>query len=267
MIGVFASVILPFTLVAMICYFNFDPFWFILPQIENLIVNRIVLLMRICGLALATYVGWLSMAIFLMAGIVQLKMYTETTNCLSNWAEFYPKALSSNSSAAFIINVAPRLTNSWKSSFGKIMLPISKVLSIQRQARILIKLTNDTQFLTVPCLLLFGQSILVLTNYATIRMQDRIPMPFYFGMPCISLFVILIMLTLFPLASGIHEASTHFLLISKSIVGRNKYWRKVWRAERPLSIHIRPFFPATKAVKSAYFFKCFELTANALLIT
>jgi hypothetical protein len=162
-----------------------------------------------------------------------------------------------------------RLNSNNNKSSGKRRqnVTIGSIVMIHRQVRGVLDLVNDSCIYLIPSLLLFGQIILVLTNYATIKMHDSIPMPFYLVMPFLSVFVIAIIATLFPAASDVHEGSLEFLRSVHLIVGRSKYWRKVWRAEQPLRFNVGPFFIIKRSTKTTFFYQCIDFTVTALMLT
>jgi hypothetical protein len=258
MIGVFASAIIPFALVATLVIFNCDPLWLILPETEIFAIHSILWILRLSAFSLAAYGGWLNLATIFMVLILELKIYKETVNCLIKWAmNQYNVLVKKNAAKVHVFKIQQ----------SKNRIPILKVLVIQRQSRILFQITNEAYHIFYPFLLLNGLIILVLSNFATIKMQDRIPMPFYLVMPFLSLFVVLIIMTLFPAASNIYEDSTQFLRLMRYVVGKDKYWRKVWRAERAVKIQIGGFFFAKRSTKTTFLCLCIDFTINTLLIT
>jgi hypothetical protein len=258
MIGVFFAAIIAFALVATLVILNCDPLWFILPETEIFVIHSIFWLFRLSAFYLAAYGGWLNLATVYLVFILELKIYKETVNCLIKWAmNQYNVVVTKNGAKVHVFKIKQT----------KNRIPIFKVLAIQRQSRILFQITNEAYHIFFPFLLLNGLIILVLSNYATIKMQDRIPMPFYLAMPFLSLFVVLIIMTLFPAASYIYEDSKQFLRLMGYVVGKDKYWRKVWRAERAVKIKFGCFFFAKRSTKTTFLYLCIDFTINALLIT
>jgi hypothetical protein len=258
MIGVFAAAIIPFALVATLVIFNCDPLWFILPETEIFAIHSILCLLRLSAFSLAAYGGWLNLATIFMVGIFLIKIYKECSNCQTKWAMNQYNSVSKKNA----VNVQV-----FKIQQTKNRIPILKVLAIQRQNRILLGITNEAYYIFLPFLLLFGEIILVLSNYATIKMYDRIPMPFYLVMPFLSLFVVLLIIALFPTASDIYEDSTQFLRMMRYVVRKNKYWRKVWKAERAVYFQFGCFFFAKRSTKTTFLCQCIDYTINALLAT
>jgi hypothetical protein len=257
MIGVFFAAIIAFALVATLVIFNCDPLWFILPETEIFVLHSILWLLRLSAFSLAAYGGWLNLATIFMVLILELKIYKETVNCLIKWAMNQHNVVVTKNAAKVRV---------FKIQQTKNRIPIPKVLAIQRQNRILFQITNETYHIFYPYLLLSGLIILVLSNYATIKMHDRIPMPFYLVMPFLSLFVVLLIMALFPAGCDIYEDSTQFLRLMRYVVGKDKYWRKVWKAERAVYFQFGCFF-AKRSTKTTFLCQCIDFTINALCIT
>jgi hypothetical protein len=262
MIGVFTSAIIPFALIATLVIFNCDPLWYILPETEIFAIHSILWVLRLSACSLAAYGGWINLATVFMVAILELKIFKETAKCQGKWALNQCYMVSTKNAAKL------HFLKMLNTKFRKLpQISILKVLKIQRQSRILFQVTNEAYHFFYPFLLLNGLIILVLSNYATIKMQDRIPMPFYLVMPFLSLFVVLLIMALFPAASDIYEDSEQFLRLMRYVVGRDKYWRKVWRAERAVKIQFGRCFFAKRSTKTTFLCQCIDFTVNTLLIT
>jgi hypothetical protein len=244
---VLATVILPFAMVIMLFVLESDPLSFILPEFEDFFLLKFVLfLVRYFLFQLAFYGIWLPYGCLYLLLVIGIKVFSDVSSLLLKWTEV-------------------RLNN--KSSGKRRNVTIGSIVMIHRQVRGVLDLINESCIYLIPSLLLFGQIILVLTNYATIKMHDSIPMPFYLVMPFLSVFVIAIIATLFPAASDVHEGSLEFLRSVHLIVGRSKYWRKVWRAEQPLRFNVGPFFIIKRSTKTTFFYQCIDFTVTALMLT
>jgi hypothetical protein len=246
------AIVLPFFLSGTLVLLNLDPVWFVLPRTENAFVNSAIILCRLTNTSVATYGGWIPLATYFMTSILQLQMITQVGACLRVWVDHKAGSLrkrEGNNEQNLLIKSA---------SFNEVLL-------VHRQARIILLLANETHYFSLPILLFFGQSILVLSSYATIKMHDIIPMPFYLGMPCLSVYVVLIIMSLFPSASNIYEESDRFLNLVRGIYMRDKYWRKAWRSQPAIRMEFGPLFFAKKSTKTTFLASCVDCIFDALL--
>jgi hypothetical protein len=263
---VLGSVQMPFSLAILLCYLNADPFSFILPSSRSVVGIVINICFRVAFCCLTGYFIWLPVAFVLLFSLVFLKMLKKTTVCLMKWTEVQ---LSDDSKAH---NTEPAAANKIKTRTQpskKHLREVSmrSIFKMHIRCRKLLDSANEAFYYLFPSLLLFGVIIFVLSNYATIKMHNTIPMPFYLVMPSMSIFTVIMISVLFPNASDVHESSVEFLRSVNLIVGRSKYWRKVWRAEKPLAITAGPFFFAKRSTKTTFFYQCIDFTITGLMIT
>jgi hypothetical protein len=282
---VLGSVQMPFSLAILLCYLNADPFSFILPTSRSVFVIVINICFRVAFCCLTGYVLWLPVAFILLFSLVFLKMLKKTTVCLMKWTEVQlsDDSKAHNTEPAAAIEIKTRTQPSQKYLREVSMRSIFKM---HIRTRKLLESANEAFYysfilyiiyyiiyyilyiiLLFPSLLLFGVIIFVLSNYATIKMHNTIPMPFYLVMPSMSIFTVIMISILFPNASDVHESSVEFLRSVNLIVGRSKYWRKVWRAQKPLGITAGPFFFAKRSTKTTFFYQCIDFTITGLMIT
>jgi len=150
---------------------------------------------------------------------------------------------------------------------GKKTFPNFKLLvSIHAQVKVMEGLANQAYFYFLPSLLLFGGYLLVVTNYATIRMHNVIPMPFFLAMPALSVVVTIIIVVLFPAASDVHEKSCEFLKKFHLIKFHHKYWVRRLKAERSFRFTFGPLFMAKKSTQTTFLVCIFDATINTLLL-
>jgi hypothetical protein len=266
MLAILFSIQLPFSFAIMLCYLNADPFSFILPNSHNLIVILISFVFRIFFLILTCYSVWYPVARVLLFSIIFLKMLKKTCCCLLKWTELQltDNHKPRNMHTAGGNNIKPQTQTSQRLPRK---VPIRSIFLMHIRTRKLVESASEAYYYLFPSMLLFGLTIFVLTNYATIKMHSTIPMPFYLLMPTLSIFAVIMISILFPNASHVHESSLEFLRSINLIVGGSKYWRKVWRAQRPLSIFAGPFFPAKRSTKTTFFYQCIDFTVNGLMLT
>jgi hypothetical protein len=264
LIGVMISVVIPIALAAMLCYLNFDPFWFVLPETNNHLISILLWLMRFVGFTLAAYMGWLVLATIVMVTIFGLKMIKETLNCQIRWTRRIRNGMPMrNDVNCYVVYLQNRKQS------GNSTVPLKtmcRIFAIQRQIRILMLQFNEALYFLLPVIILTGECMLVVCSYATIRMHETIPLPFNLVLPGLSIFVVVIIMVLFPSASDIYENSVEFLRAVRLISGRNRYWRKIWRAERPVQLNLGGFCYAKRSTKTTYLVHCVDSTISALLI-
>jgi hypothetical protein len=265
MIGVLVSVVISFALIAMLCFLNYDPFSFVLPETDDHALKILSWLLRFVGFNGAAYFGWLQLATIFVGTIFGLKIVNETLRCQNKWTNRIINGRSVKDAAErYFMYVRKRKTS------GNRTVPLismHSILAIHREVRILILTCNEVIYVLLPVLLLTGEYILVVCIYASIRMRDTIPMPFYLALPCLSCFVLLLIMVLFPTASDIYEDSLAFLKAMRLIPGRNRYWRRAWKAERAISVSMGGLFVAKRSTKSTFLVQCIDNTINALLAT
>jgi len=152
--------------------------------------------------------------------------------------------------------------------YKKQVAVIREVLYTIKLMRLILPLVDEALFIILPFLLLFGEMIFVSCNYATIKMYDSIPMPFFLTVPTLSFLFVVIVQALFPPAASVFENSTKSLLLLKSlkIVGTDKSWIRVIRATRPPRFNFGSMFHAKRSTKTTYFECCFNHTINAIIL-
>jgi hypothetical protein len=265
MIGVLISILIPIALPAMLCYLNFDPFWFVLPETKNHPISIVCWLVRFLGFSTAAYIGWVVLTTIFMVTIIGLQIVKETLSSQNRWTSRIKDGTPlQNVVKSYLVY----LTRNKQS--GNRTVPLTtmhRILAIQRQVRILMLEFNEAFYFLLPILFLTGECILVICNYATIRMHETIPMPFYLVLPGMSMFAFMIIMVICPSASDVYESSLEFLRGVKLLAGRNRYWRKIWRAERPVKLSIGGICFAKRSTKTTYLVHCVDSTIDALLLT
>jgi hypothetical protein len=264
LIGVMISVVIPIAFAAMICYLNFDPFWFVLPETNNYPISIVLWIVRFLGFSTTAYMGWLVLATIVMVTIFGLKMIKETLNCQIRWTHRIRNGTPMrNDVNCYVVYLQNRKQS------GNSTVPLKtmyRIFAIQRQIRIFTLQFNEALYFLLPVLILTGECILVVCNYATIRMHETIPLPFYLVLPSHSMFVVMLIMVIVPTASDIYENSSEFLRVVRLISGRNRYWRKIWHTERPVQLNVGGFCYAKRLTKTTYLVHCVDSTISALLI-
>jgi hypothetical protein len=163
MIGVLISVTVPVALAAMLCYLNFDPFWFVLPETENQLITIVLLFMRFLGFSTAACMRWAVLATMFMLLIFGLKIIQETLKCQIRWAS----RIRNGTPMRNVVNcylVYLRNRNQCGKQTVPSITPMHRILAIQRQVRILILEFNEAFYSLLPVLLLTGECILVVCS-------------------------------------------------------------------------------------------------------
>jgi len=145
---------------------------------------------------------------------------------------------------------------------------IREVLYTIKLFRLVLPLVDEAVFLILPFLLLVGEIVFVSCNYATIKMYDSIPMPFFLILPGFSGVLIFLVQILFPSAASVFENSSKSLQLLKSlkIVATDKIWIRIIRATRPPRFNFGSMFYAKRSTKTTYFTCWLNDTMNALIL-
>jgi len=85
------------------------------------------------------------------------------------------------------------------------LFDIQLLLQTYKRAKLVEKIADEAYFYFLPFLLLFGGSILIATTFATVCMYDAFPKPYYYGLPFLSVKVLVAILALFPAASSVYD--------------------------------------------------------------
>jgi len=75
-----------------------------------------------------------------------------------------------------------------------------EVLYVVKVLRIMLRITDEAFYIIIPFMFLFGEIIFISCCYATIKMYDYIPMPFFLTLSCGAIFAFIFMQILFPFA-------------------------------------------------------------------
>lgn len=102
---------------------------------------------------------------------------------------------------------------------------------------------------SVPPLIFFGISVIVLAYFGSIRIWGKVSLLLYLVLPTICLFGTCFVLMMIPQAARVVEFSEH--LISSRINGGNtsKFERRTWKSMRPLGIQVGGFGSVQKSLK------------------
>ncbi|OXA48402.1 hypothetical protein Fcan01_17039 [Folsomia candida] len=118
---------------------------------------------------------------------------------------------------------------------------------------------------SVPPLIFFGLSVVILSYYGTIRMAGKLDLVFYIGLPLIALLSSFFVIMLIPQAARVLENAEHFIYTRTSRINLSKFERKTWKSMRCMGIQVGSYGYVTKNLKILALKYISENTINLLL--
>lgn len=118
---------------------------------------------------------------------------------------------------------------------------------------------------SVPLLIFFGVSVIILTYYGTIRMAGKLDLLSYSGLPLTAICGTLFVVILIPHAANVVEHSSNFLDERRNEVSLSKFERQRLKSLRPLGIQVGSFGVVEKSLKSLVLEYIVDNTINLLL--
>ncbi|OXA54880.1 hypothetical protein Fcan01_11294 [Folsomia candida] len=118
---------------------------------------------------------------------------------------------------------------------------------------------------SVPPLIFFGFSVVVLSYYGTIRMFGKASFLVYLIIPSLGILSTLFVIMLIPHGTRVLELSEIFILSRINATEVSKFERKMWKSRRPLGTQVDSFGHAGKSLKILAFKYIAESTINLLL--
>jgi len=91
-------------------------------------------------------------------------------------------------------------------------------------------------------------------------------MPYYLGFPILALLIILVVLSLFPPCSNVHENSEAFLGMMRNLLSSSKYYLRKAKAQRSFSFDVAGMFSIKKSTQTTFYFVVIDNTINLLLM-
>jgi len=143
---------------------------------------------------------------------------------------------------------------------------VSLLNNLHFQARLIERVCDESYFYFLPFLLFFGGSIFVSTSFGTIRLHDVIPMPFYLGLPCLSVTVFTVVLAMFPAATAVHDQSCRLLRHMTAQVSPNGYLARQVKSQRPFRFSFGSLFIAKNSTKTTFMQVVFDRIVDCLLL-
>jgi len=127
------------------------------------------------------------------------------------------------------------------------------LIKLFNQLKLVEHVFDEAYFYFFPfTLLLLGGSLLVITSFGTIRLHDVILMPSYLGLPCLALSVLIVVMTLFPAASTLHEDSCRVLRNMGTVDPRKALISQQIRAQRPFRFTFGSLLIAKNSTKTTF---------------
>ncbi|OXA39411.1 hypothetical protein Fcan01_25827 [Folsomia candida] len=124
-----------------------------------------------------------------------------------------------------------------KPSFRHDLITRFKEITLYRKLFLWNKYTNQNFCsFSVPPLIFFGISVVVLTYFGTIRMWGKVGFFLYLAVPALSVFATCFIVIMIPYAARVLEFSENLILIRLGETSVSKFERKTWKSMRPLGI-------------------------------
>jgi hypothetical protein len=119
-------------------------------------------------------------------------------------------------------------------------------------------------FYETPILIFTASLLVVIYNYATIKLYAVLGIPLYFVAPLVSATINISEVYLVPEAVQVYEGSSNLRSWIK-FLSRSKYERRKAASLRPVCINVGPFCMIDKSVQRSIFSYQIIYTVNALL--
>jgi len=245
-----------FPLVAGLIFMKFDPLHsYVHNDSESLLQSVLVISLRYVLVAIPAYTFDSFINLFLLVFFIQLSKLSLFIATLTEWSATHVKNCMGKSSSGNVF-------------YNK----VSEIRSIKECIKSYVKLqlivvsTNEIHSTFAPSLIAFGGFLMVLCNYACVKMFGDVILFFILAFMGISLCCIILTATMLPLAEGLFESSRLFLSNTGTVVGKHGSLSRQVGSLRPCRIQVCPLFHAKRSTKSTYFDICFQYTINALLM-
>jgi len=239
-----------------------DPCSFILRDVFDHPPNHaFIFIIKCLLLCYASHIGWFGLFSVMVTGLIQLHyVFSIMSKCVGFVIEVSQKQTLSK-------NKKKSVQDSYNTHTRQVRV-IREVLYIMRLARLGLALADELLYIVVPFLFLFGEIIFISCSYATIKMYDFIPMPFFLTVPSLAIVVLIFVQILFPYASSVYENSSKALCLLKSlkVIATDKLWIRTIRATRPPRFNVGSMFYAKRSSKSTCFSCWISDTINAIIV-
>jgi len=239
---------------------NIDPIYSLLgPSTSSLIYVKLLrfLLTEISSNFVGAY-----MNIVFMASLIQVSELAHCSGVILGWAWEQTQSMlrlqrESNIKPGSNVNVYVQMRR---------VHELNMVLKVYRKIQIISVIMQDTYMYFYAATIGSGAIVLVMCNYACVRMYGTLNFSLVILFLCVSFFIFVFMLTVFPVFDSFYETSLVFLRHMRSLSGKQKILKRQVESYRPCRIVMCPLFFAKKSTKCSYVDNCFQFTANALLV-
>jgi hypothetical protein len=222
---------------------NFDPFFPYLPRINCFLYKVVLIAFRFLSFQFVTYLNWQLL----------IAMTLTTVHSL-------------NIGLAVMRKVAD-VNYPWKNmSIRKVSAQLLKKIRLHTTLRYLLTVGNEAYFFFSPVALLLTSSILILCNFAIVRMHSVFSIQLYVAILLISILISGAVAVVCPVTANIHEVSEQFLRTAR-FTAKTKLEKRIVAAERSLKIEFGSLFYATRYTKTTLFSLVIDYTINSLLST
>jgi len=256
------SVFIPWLLAICLVLFELDPYSFVLHDIYPHLPNStFVFLIKCITMCYASHIGWFGLFSVLVIALIQLHhAFCIITKCLGVAIELTQVQILSKKKKR-------RIVYSYKTYTRQVRV-IREILYIIKAIRLTLTLADEAFCIIIPFLFLFGEIIFISCSYATIKMYDSIPIPFFLTLSCAAIVEFLFVQILFPYASSVYENSNKSLSLLKSLkaIATDKLWIRTIRATRPPRFNVGSMFYAKRSTKLTCFSCWLNDTINALIL-
>jgi len=246
---------LPVLLAAATVIIDLDPLFYFLDLAVS--SNIIIRFIRFFIVALSCYFADLYINTLCIFMFFQLSLLSWVVYFMFEWSLKLKKNSLGISSECKIMSIRNQIN-------------ILSDINVKRKAYVKLYLFSSLVNQTYSCFLswatFLGGLLLVLCNYACIKMTGKIQFLFIIVFFGISLCAFLIIVTICPLLESLYETSVLFLQNISSVVGNHNILKRQVVSCRPCRIVVCPLFFAKKSTKCSYFDNCFQFTVNALLL-
>jgi len=256
------SAFIPWVLGILVTLLELDPCSFILRDVFDHPPNHaFIFIIKCLLLCYASHIGWFGLFSAMVIGLIQLHYgFSLMSKCLGLAIELSQKQILSK-------NMKKSMKDSYNTHARQVRV-IREVLYIMRLARLGLALADELLYIIAPFLFLFGEIIFISCSYATIKMYNFIPMPFFLTVPSLAIVVLIFVQILFPYASSVFENSSKSLCLLKSlkVIATDKLWQRTIRATRPPRFNVGAMFYAKRSTKSTCFSCWISDTINAIIV-
>jgi len=235
------------TLIAMsVIIMNLDPLCNIVGMdIASLLIMKVL---RFIGIAVCTNFAVVYTNLVFMVYVLHTSQLVQCGEVLLQWSLLQSKKFFQ---ATVIVSVTYQMNTSYETYI---------------KMQIISNLMEDTYFYLKPLVLSIGAFLLVICNFAFIRMYGTADGLMTFGFAGMSVFILVIIIIVFPLVDSIYENSAAFKFNMRSITRSHKLFNRKFASLRPCRTDIGGLFFAKKSTKCSYIDICFQNTVNALLL-